>query len=697
VIRRDGTRCAPKRYAWVMASDAPCSLILNVAMVYLFLGAVEFQDSFGTVGSGEFRSDIEGLRAISIFVVVLYHAKITLFSGGFVGVDVFFVISGFLITGLLLREIERYHRIDLVAFWARRARRLLPNAVLVLATTLLVTMVLFPLAQREANTRDVISALLYFSNYRFAERAVDYFDQDVQGSAVLHFWSLSVEEQFYIGWPLLLIGVAWLYGTHSNRRALWTLIGIGCTSFSLSLFWMTKSQPDAFFHTEARIWELAVGALLAAAYGRIVRLRPIIHSILAWIGLSGIVVSVTMFDDSLVYPGFWAIIPVVSTAAVIAGGSAGKLSPKNVLTLPPLQWLGRRSYSVYLWHWPLMVILPYALPGLPHANLIAVALVLPIAAAAFSFLEEPIRRRAQQDVSPRRTLGFAFAGCSILCIASFAIPHLDQVRGAHLRDLSQRISEAKADGPRMVGGTCEPGGDAAGLSCRFGHPEGAVVVLFGDSHAEHLFDGVYEATKSSNQPLWVLIRHGCPPIDLVIYSPALRAVDTGCSEWRAKAIRRVIAERPSLVLISTYTAVAEKLSDPNTGQRLERGASIALWKQGFLAVLNQFNQAGLKVIVVRDTPRSRRDNVLDCLARSEGDVCGTARREAVDWEMPDIEVARRIPTVGVLDLTDHFCGQHVCPAIKDGIIIYRNNNHLTASFSKTLAPGFRKILAGTDR
>jgi peptidoglycan/LPS O-acetylase OafA/YrhL len=290
------------------------------------------------VRSGEFRTDIEGLRAISIFVVVLYHAKVPLFSGGFVGVDVFFVISGFLITGLLLHEVERYQRIDLVAFWARRARRLLPNALLVLATTLLVTAAVFPFMQRQVTAQDIIAALLYFSNFRFAERSVDYFDQEVGSSPVLHFWSLSIEEQFYFFWPVVLVGLIWLHSGHSNRRVIWVLSVIACASFSFSLLWMSWSQPHAFFHTEARIWQLAVGALLAASYGRTLRLSPKFHSIFAWIGLSGIVASVIMFDDRLAYPGFWALIPVISTAAVIAGGSAGKLSPKLILGLAPLQW-----------------------------------------------------------------------------------------------------------------------------------------------------------------------------------------------------------------------------------------------------------------------------------------------------------------------------------------------------------------------
>jgi len=461
---------------------------------------------------------------------------------------------------------------------------------------------------------------------------------------------------------------------------------------------MSKSQPHAFFHTESRIWQLAVGALLAVAYGRIVRLSPIIHLILAWFGLSGILASVIMFDDSLAYPDFWALIPVMATASVIAGGNAGKFSPKIILALPPVQWLGRRSYSLYLWHWPLLIVVPYLLPALPYRNLIAIAVALPIAALAFSFFEEPIRRRAQGVRNPGRTLAYAVAGCGILCLASIAIPYIDRTQGAHQTEVAQRIREAKVDGPRMVGGKCEPGWEGQyEVSCRFGAPDAkALVVLLGDSHAEHLFDGLYEATQSANRVLWVLTKAACPPVEVLIYSAKLRGPDRECWEWRETVVRRLIAERPSLVLISSYTTVAEKMSDPNTGRRLDRRESVVLWKEGFFGVLQRLNQAGLNVIVVRDTPRSRRDNVLDCLARSGGTGCGTSRQDAADWA-PDVEVARRIPTIEVLDLTDFFCGQHVCAAVRDGIIMYRDNTHLTASFSKTLAPGFRKVLVGTDR
>lgn len=646
-----------------------------------------------------FRPDIEGLRAISVLAVVFYHARIPGFSGGFVGVDVFFVISGFLITQLLLREIESSQRINVVAFWARRARRLLPNALLMIAVILFIAVYLLPVTQRMSNVRDIAAALMYIANYHFAGRTVDYFDHDLQFSPVLHFWSLSVEEQFYIGWPLLLMGLAWLHSGHSSRQAIAALCLILCGSFALSLLWMSRSQPQAFFSTEARIWQIATGGLLAAASAHLTRLNVHLLSSVAWLGFVGVLASVILFNDRLAYPGYWALLPTLSAAAVIAGGSFGGVVPTTILGLGPLQWVGRRSYSIYLWHWPLLMLVPLALPGLPHVDLIALALVVPIATAAFAIVEDPIRRRSSQVMNSGRTLAFATAGCVLLGSAGVAVSNLDWMFSPRRAEIARRLTEAKLDGPRMVGGRCDQSGVGDDQSpCVFGTPGSPrVVVLFGDSYAEHLFDGVNEAARLSKWELRVWIRHSCPPIDLPMYDTKRRAVDNACAGWREMVIRRLIAERPSLVLISSWAGLAGKMTDANTGKRLDRNGSVALWRQGFSTVLHRLSQAGLEVTVVRETPRNLRKYGSDCLERSLEHECATPRPQAIDVEMPDIETARGVPNIGVLDLTDHFCSLNACPAVKDGIIIYRgDNNHLTASFSLTLALAFQKVLAGQE-
>ncbi len=318
-----------------------------------------------------FRPDIEGLRAVAVLAVVLFHAEVPGLAGGFVGVDVFFVISGFLITGLLWREANSTGTVRLRNFYGARARRLLPASALVGVFTLIASAVLLPPLQARTVMGDGIASALYVSNYRFALQGVDYFAGMPPPSPFQHYWSLGVEEQFYLVWPALILGTAWLIrrarrrtrtqATSSQRPYLMVLALVALTSFALSLV-MTHLMPSvAFFGLPTRAWQLAIGGLVALTARTWQRLPLRAAAITGWAGLGVIVLACTLLSPATPYPGTAALAPTLGTALVIgAGCAAPSQGCGRLLGLSPMQAIGRVSYSWYLWHWPVLMICPYA-------------------------------------------------------------------------------------------------------------------------------------------------------------------------------------------------------------------------------------------------------------------------------------------------------------------------------------------------
>ncbi len=642
----------------------------------------------------EFRADIEGLRAVAVLAVVFYHAQAAGFVGGFIGVDVFFVISGYLITQLLMRELKETGRINVLSFWARRARRLLPNALL----TLLVTIILVALAQAptllEATKYDVVAALVYLANYHFAARAVDYFDAGALASPVLHFWTLSVEEQFYIGLPLLLSLIVYFWRAPSRRTVSFILIIIAISSFAASLLWMTKSQPAAFFHTESRIWQIALGGILAMNLWAVHRLPGGVLSALSWIGLLTILTCALTIDDSFPYPGLWALLPAFSSVAIIAGGLGGQLGPNNILALSPLRWIGRLSYSIYLWHWPLLVLAPLMFPEFAFAKYAALLAILPVSAAAYYLVENPIRQNQPLKKTPGRVLASAGTASLSVAIAALLLPNVLLTTDPEKQARHKLALKAKSDRARELIPNCALRiGDYKIKTCRFGDENAdRVAVLIGDSHAEHLFAGLNAASKKENWALHTWTKASCPPVDVKYVHADSKTLDETCVKWREAVIARILSDKPSVVFIASWSGIAKWVIDPETGKRLDIKTAQVRWKEGFEKVVRRLTDAGLKVVVIRGTPRTRRPNVLDCVAAMGPGYCGTPKNEALNAYAPELEVARKIPNVDMLDLTDSFCGRNVCYAMIDGKIVYRDKTHITATFSKSLAPQFAQVL-----
>ena len=362
-----------------------------------------------------FRPDLEGLRGIAIVAVLMFHAGVPSVGGGFVGVDVFFVLSGFLITGLLVREREERGRVNLAAFYARRARRILPAAVVVIVVTLAASALVLPPLDLVRVAGDAVASALSVGNIRFAADAADYFAAGGQPSPFLHYWSLGVEEQFYLLWPALLI-LATALGRPRVGAAV-ALTAILVASFAASLYLTDVAQAWAFYSLPTRAWQLALGGLIAVGSTRMAtegRTAGIVLGTLGWAGLAVIVASAVLIDPTTAYPGTAALLPCLGAAAVILGG-AGRHSARLVLELLPLRFLGRISYSLYLVHWPILVLPAAGLAigdELPLGARIGLALVsVPVGWACYRLVELPVHRGRRFAMRPSRTL--ALAGATI--------------------------------------------------------------------------------------------------------------------------------------------------------------------------------------------------------------------------------------------------------------------------------------------
>lgn len=371
-------------------------------------------------GGATFRPDIEGLRAIAVLLVIAYHFKLGPFHGGLVGVDVFFVLSGFLITSLLIRELQSTGTVSLPDFWARRARRLLPASCLVIVVTVIAARsMLSPVVLKDVG-RDAIAAALFVVNIVFGNRNSDYLGAQAAAtspSPLLHFWSLALEEQFYVVWPVLVMFAA---RARDRMRAITGLIlGLGTVSL-VACLWYTENSPVwAFYLLPTRAWELLAGAALAVIGTRVVRIPEQARAALGWAGLLGIVVASLVISDGTAFPGFAALLPVLSTVAVItAGGAVTRNGPLTVLRARPLQWVGKRSYAVYLWHWPVFILAdakwgPLSVPQ----RIGAVAIAGSLAAISFILVEDPARHSTWFSAHARR--GLAVGAC-LVAVSTFA-------------------------------------------------------------------------------------------------------------------------------------------------------------------------------------------------------------------------------------------------------------------------------------
>jgi peptidoglycan/LPS O-acetylase OafA/YrhL len=641
------------------------------------------------------RPEIQELRAVAVAVVVVCHFWPAALPGGFVGVDVFFVISGFLITSHLLREVARTGRVSLAAFWARRARRILPAALLVLAVCALATLAFVPEVHRQQFFAEIRASTFYVQNWELAHAAVDYFAAGDGPSPVQHFWSLSAEEQFYLVWPVLILAAAAL----GRRAILVALTAVTAGSLAYSVYKTAADPAAAYFVTPTRAWEFGAGGLLAfAAAGRP---RPVV----CLAGLAAIAVASATFGAATAFPGVAAALPVLGACAVIWARA-----PLGPLAARPVQFAGDVSYGVYLWHWPLLVLAPYVL-WVPRGGLLVLTLVL--AAATKRWLEDPVRRgRVLLARPPRWTL--APAALATGFVAALTVAGTTGVE----RDIAvaQRASKTLiATHPRCFGAaaharlrcvnpklrlTVVPSpaeahqrpNAACGLDrvdgelhlCGFGAPGRPTVALVGDSHASHWRAALDVVARDRGWAGISLAHAGCP-LSTTIAAVLPRPARGHCTAWNGQVLRWLRAHP------EVQTLVVSAIAGGPTYAKVDAEA-------GYLAAWRGLPRSIRTLIVIRDTPKARLSTD-DCVSaamsvhRAAGPACRLDRARSLPPD-PQVAAARRATgrRVRIVDMTRYVCDRRWCYPVIGGALVYKDDNHLTEVFARTLGPYLERAL-----
>ncbi|MFM2144904.1 MAG: hypothetical protein RI899_692 [Actinomycetota bacterium] len=601
---------------------------------------------------------IQGLRALAALLVTLFHAK--WISGGFIGVDIFYVISGFLITGLLVREIDRTGTINFKEFYSRRFKRLLPTSFFVLAITAIVSWLVIPGTMRASLGRDVIGASLYVSNYLFAWWQADYQNLDATPSPVIHYWSLAVEEQFYLVWPLLILLFFMLARYLKNRLAItYSIAFVTIISFIFSIYQTETSPIWAFYSLPTRAWELGLGALL-------VLVPPIKTK--KYVGLIGfilIVISAFIFDESTAFPGINAALPVIGTVLLIATINSWPPFLNDVANSRLFQWLGEISYPLYLWHWPLLVLPStyLARPLSVFERLIAIIATIVFADLTHRFVEEPYRHKKILPILVYKTTAYVtlvsvLMGTLIMFTSSDKIDVTGINGGVSLAQIKARPAVyddgCHANYAQINSGTCEYGKTDSNK----------VMVLYGDSHAAQWFPALHEIANRSSYKLISLTKSACPSVEV-------KRRDQGgfkasrCEKWRENTTKRIKEINPDVLIMSSFQYYAQPPRYPNR---------IKWWNDGQLQLLKHVKNSAKLLIYITDTPHPIRD-IPACLANYSISECNTS------------EQSKNLSISGfnIINPNPWLCS-NVCPAVKDGVVTYRDASHISVDMAIALIP-----------
>jgi peptidoglycan/LPS O-acetylase OafA/YrhL len=638
--------------------------------------------------TSQFRADVEGLRAIAVLLVVADHAKVPGFAAGFIGVDVFFVLSGFLITRLLVQERATTGSIDLPRFYARRFRRLMPALALMLVITMgLASLLLTPSEQIKASGA-ALAASLWLSNVHFALDESDYFGPAVESNPFLHTWSLGVEEQFYLVWPVLILLALQRVGPgHRRLRVLMSAVLIASAAGCL---WISHSSAGlAFFLTPFRAWQFAAGALVFLALEPRFTRSPSQDvpgtskssaNLLVAAGTALLLIALLLIDGQSVYPGAWAVLPTAATALLLyVHGRRTDLPSFRLLASPPMQWVGRHSYAWYLWHWPVLV-LGAAVVSTESlgVRLLLVGFALVLAAISYAWVESPFRHLRGRLSGTRISLALASATTLglVICVMTW-LSSID-------RREAEFIGTRELEKPELYAHGCDSWISNADLNpCWFGDDAAPrTLALIGDSIGMHWFPALQKSLDPMQWRILVLTKSSCSLVDEPFFYERIRKEFTLCAEWRDKALAYLEELEPDLIVAGashTYEYSDEQ------------------WAQGSERVLARLSEAGDRVAIIRSTPVLPFDAHACAGARSAFHAW-MASESRCTFELAGMDEARErvhrlmqqaaasFDNLQLIDLTDLVCPGNVCSARRNGTLVFSDTQHLNGRFVQALAP-----------
>jgi peptidoglycan/LPS O-acetylase OafA/YrhL len=589
--------------------------------------------------------EIQGLRALAAILVLIYHAKFL--PGGFIGVDLFYVISGFLITGIILKELEATRKLDLKNFYQRRIKRLLPTSVFVLIITAVASLILLPPIYRDNLGKDVIAVALYISNYTFAWWQNDYQNLEALPSPFLHYWSLAVEEQFYLIWPILIIFLA-KRGVNWIRNG---VIAIFISSLMLSIIQTQISPIWAFYSLSTRAWQLAAGALLLFISNK--RFK---HQIFTWLGVIAIGLATLIFNENTAYPGYLALLPVVGSVLLIASiGSWPKVLTKSSNNRIA-QWLGEISYPLYLWHWPILVLpkvwLGQSLTVLQRILCLFITVIF--AHLTSKYIEQPLRYK-------RFSTTFVYK--ALVGVTAFSVTFGVVINLNSSNIISPKMSQYSFDLnevtklPIIYDDGCHANyGETNTIKCLYGdRRSNREIVLFGDSHAAQWFPAVEKIASSQGYKLFTFTKASCSAIDIPRPNKGAFKVSE-CKKWQENQIAKIKKIKPDILILTNSEHYQLKAGDNQKN---------LYWQQAQRQLYEELKPVSKNVIFLVDTPKPRID-VPACLASGKEEECNQIDRP----------IKLGSPSYKKIDLTNWFCDS-MCPAIKEDYIVYRDASHIS--------------------